>query len=124
MVRKVLRARTPRQTRASKQYKRRWAGVRPLPLNLQIMPPRCRPLPVNPGCHDYTIWIGARTMEFVAMGHMGVIVGRGLTNSGQCRIMLDTGRGIREFHTDDVRVGLAFARAAQRLGWKCEVYVS
>jgi len=122
MVKRVPRADSPRQTRASTQHKRQWGGVRPLPLNLQVLPPKLRPTPVNPGCLDFTIWTGARTIEFVKAGRMALLLGRGLTNTGQCRILLRSGALCLEFHTDDVRVGLAFCRAARTFDFKCDVF--
>lgn len=84
-------------------------GVKPLPLNLQVLPMRMTPTSRNPGCVTTRTQYGLQVVMEQWEPRL-FKAGKGLQRSpAKYRVECDG----RTFYTDDAMYGLAFVRAAQ-----------
>ena len=112
-----------RVTRRSKTIRHK-AKQKPLPMHLQVLPQRMSPIPRNPACYETGKRGWGAYLSYRDAGALKLLLGRGLSNSGPCRIALESCFGGRPVfcHNDSIEA-LAYVRACQSLGIAARLYI-
>lgn len=113
-------AHTPKQTRRSLSVRKRHRKQdRPLPFDLQILPPYLRKLPLHPCCGtDVSSW--GKQMRLKEYSDNQLLKGVGLSlvrTDYEVQV-----KGKRVGYTEDPQFGLAFVREAQDRGMDAKMY--
>jgi len=88
-------------------------------MHLQVLPQRMSPIPRNPACYETGKRGWGAYLSYRDTGYMGLRLGRGLSNQGQCVLTLASGT---YRHHDSIEA-LAYVRACQSLGIAARLYI-
>ena len=100
--------RTTRKSRAVRRTNR--GQSRPLPFDLQVLPQRCAPIKVHPGCLTEGSQFHAQAQ--LQQDWRALLSGVGLSDVGRYRIHITSVLfGDRTFFSDDALYALAYMRA-------------